>query len=366
VARQTRTPAQADCAVAGRPARKTCDRREAIAISIVPVTPESIVRAAALLQRGELVAFPTETVYGLGANALDAAAVARIFAAKGRPAWNPVIVHVADSNAAQALVAHWPERAERLARACWPGPLTLVLRKRDVVPDIVTAGTDTVAVRVPAHPAALALLREAGVPIAAPSANRFTQLSPTTAQHVADGLGERISLILDGGPCEVGIESTVLDLTGDTPIILRPGGISADTLSHLLGEPVRSRAMAVDHRSDDSEPQRAPGGATRHYAPDAEVWLTSVAESEEVQAAIVRVAATPGSRVGALLLEGGLQFAGVQRTLRLPAVPAGYAQGLYSALHTLDRDGCAVVVIEAPPPGAVWDAVRDRLMRATR
>ena len=275
-------------------------------------------------------------------------------------------MHVADREAARALVSQWPERAERLARTCWPGPLTLVLRKRDVVPDIVTAGTDTVALRVPSHPAALALLREAGVPIAAPSANRFTQLSPTTAQHVADGLGDRVSLILDGGPCEVGIESTVLDLTGDAPIILRPGGISADTISHLLGEPVRSWVLAIDHRRDDSEPQRSPGGATRHYAPDAEVWLTSAAETADVQAAIARVAETPGSRVGALLREGGLRLSGVQRTLNLPANPDGYARGLYAALHTLDREGCTVIVIETPPLGADWDAVRDRLMRATR
>jgi len=335
-------------------------------MTISPVTPESLAQAAALLQRGELVAFPTETVYGLGANALDPEAVARIFAAKGRPAWNPVIVHVADSDAAQALVAHWPARAERLARACWPGPLTLVLRKRDVVPDIVTAGTDTVAVRVPEHPVALALLREAGVPIAAPSANRFTQLSPTTARHVAEGLGVRVSLILDGGPCDIGIESTVLDLTGDTPIILRPGGIGAETLSHVLGEPVRSRAAAIDHRHEQAEPQRSPGGATRHYAPRAEVWLTSAEDLPEVQAAITHASAHEAARVGALLLEGGLQLVGVQRTLRLPAVPAGYAQGLYSSLHTLDGDGCTVIVIEAPPPGAAWDAVRDRVMRATR
>jgi L-threonylcarbamoyladenylate synthase len=311
------------------------------------------------------VAFPTETVYGLGANALDAHAVARIFAAKGRPAWNPVIVHVPNREAAQALVAEWPARAERLARACWPGPLTLVLRKSNVVPDVVTAGTDTVAVRVPAHPAALALLREVGVPIAAPSANRFTQLSPTTAQHVADGLGERVSLILDGGPCDVGIESTVLDLTGDAPVILRPGGISADTLSAVLGEPVLSRAVDVDHRLTDAEPQRSPGGATRHYAPRAEVWLTTVEDMPEVQTAVSSLARTAGSRVGALLLEGSVSLDDAGRTLRLPAHPDGYARGLYSALHTLDGDGCTVIVVEAPPIGRAWDAVRDRLSRAT-
>lgn len=330
------------------------------------MTPDSLAQAASLLRRGELVAFPTETVYGLGAHALDADAVAKIFAAKGRPAWNPVIVHVADVADARALVTEWPARADRLARACWPGPLTLILRKRDVVPDIVTAGTDTVAVRVPAHPAALKLLRAAGIPIAAPSANRFTELSPTTAQHVTDGLGERVSLILDGGPCEVGIESTVLDLTGDTPIILRPGGLSAETIAHVLGERVGVRGANVDHRQENSEAQRSPGGADRHYAPRAEVWLADSADSSELQDAITRAASGEGARIGALLLDGGLSLTGVHRTLRLARQPGTYARGLYAALHTLDREGCTLIVIESPPIGAGWDAVRDRLIRATR
>src|SRR6059058_3477596 len=168
-----------------------------------------ISRAAEILRRGGLVAFPTETVYGLGANALDAEAVERIYAAKGRPAYNPLIVHVADESAARSLVTDWPERASRVARAFWPGPVTIVLRKRDVVPDIVTAGLDSVAVRVPAHPVALALLRATGIPLAAPSANRSTELSPTLAQHVARSLSDRVDLILDAGPTRVGIESTV-------------------------------------------------------------------------------------------------------------------------------------------------------------
>jgi L-threonylcarbamoyladenylate synthase len=263
-------------------------------------------------------------------------------------------------------VSEWPARAERLARVCWPGPLTLVLRKSELVPDVVTAGTDTVAVRVPAHSAALALLHASGIPIAAPSANRFTQLSPTTAQHVADGLGDRVSLILDGGSCEVGIESTVLDLTGETPVILRPGGLSADTIAHVLGERVLAHAAHVDHRVNDAAAQRSPGSADRHYAPRADVWLTSAADQADVQAAISQRADRPTERIGALLLEGGLSLSHVHRTLRLAPDPGQYARGLYAALHTLDREGCTLIVVESPPAGAGWDAVRDRVVRATR
>jgi L-threonylcarbamoyladenylate synthase len=327
------------------------------------VSPESLADAAARIRRGELVAFPTETVYGLGAHALDPDAVARIFAAKGRPAWNPVIVHVVDAEAARALVADWPDRATRLAAACWPGPLTLVLRKRAVVPDIVTAGTDTVAVRVPAHPVALALLREAGVPIAAPSANRFTQLSPTTAAHVVAALGDRVSLVLDGGPCDVGIESTVLDLTGDVPTVLRTGALDADTLTTLLGEPVRSgapRAAVAD------APRPSPGMVERHYAPRAEVWLVDAAGRAEAERAVAARLASPPAIVGAIARGDGWAPAGAMPVHRLPDEPAGYARGLYAALHDLDAAGCSVVVVDAPPSSGRWAGVHDRLTRATR
>jgi L-threonylcarbamoyladenylate synthase len=322
-----------------------------------------LAQAAALIRRGELVAFPTETVYGLGANALDPDAVARIYAAKGRPAWNPVIVHVADISAAKTLTSAWPERATRLAEACWPGPLTLVLAKNEAVPSIVSAGGDTVAIRIPSHPAALSLLRAADVPIAAPSANRFTQISPTTAEHVAMGLGDRVSMILDGGPCEIGIESTVVDVTGDEAVILRPGQLSADTLSHLLGERVQMRSHALDHTLEHAAPQRSPGNATRHYAPRADVWLTNADDLHEVQRAIV---AGSTARVGVLAIDGGIEITGAHRTLHLPATPGGYARGLYAALHTLDNEGCTVIVIQLPPAGASWDGVRDRILRATR
>jgi L-threonylcarbamoyladenylate synthase len=216
-------------------------------MSVVPVDttyPDAavIADAAARLQAGQLVAFPTETVYGLGANALDPAAVQRIYAAKGRPAWNPVIAHVPSIEAARALAREWPASAQVLAEAFWPGPLTLVVPKAAHVPEVATAGLDAVAVRVPAHPVALALLRAAAMPIAAPSANRFTQISPTTAWHVVQSLGDRVPLVLDGGPCSVGIESTVVDCTGEEVIILRPGMLGRESLERVLaplGIPVR-------------------------------------------------------------------------------------------------------------------------------
>ena len=228
--------------------------------------PQLLAHAASVIRRGGLVAFPTETVYGLGANALDAAAVARIFAAKGRPSFNPLIVHVPAVAQAQELVTDWPEVAEQLARAFWPGPLTLVLGKRDVVPDIVTAGLANVAVRVPSHPIALALLRAARRPIAAPSANRYTRLSPTTAAHVAASLGDAVDLVIDGGPTTVGIESTVVDVTGPVPRLLRPGMLGLDALRAVVGEvapPVAAPAV------DDEAPRPSPGMTARHYAPHA-------------------------------------------------------------------------------------------------
>ena len=206
-------------------------------LRVDPANPDhaALRTAAELLRAGKLVAFPTETVYGLGAHALDVQAVARIYAAKGRPSYNPLIVHVADVEAAKALVTDWPTTAKLLARAFWPGPLTMVLPKRAVVPDAITAGLPAVAIRVPVHPVALALLREAGIPIAAPSANRFTELSPTAAEHVVQSLGDAVDLVLDGGSTTVGIESTVVDLTGPAPRILRPGMISAAQIRAVVG-----------------------------------------------------------------------------------------------------------------------------------
>lgn len=323
--------------------------------TILPVdparpAPEPVARAAEVIRRGGLVAFPTETVYGLGADALDAAAVDRIFEAKGRPGYNPLIVHVADAAAARALVREWPEAATRLAERFWPGPLTLVLPKRPQVPDRVTAGLDSVALRVPAHPVALALLRAAGRPIAAPSANRFTELSPTTAAHVAKGLGGRVDLILDGGPTSVGIESTVVDLTGPRPALLRPGIIAPDALAAVVG-PIDT--PDIDRAGE--APRRGPGMVDRHYSPRAEVRLVDLGEG--------RFPALPRDAVtGALLLRA--PDPGVDHPVVLPTDPEGYARELYAALHRLDDLGCTVVYVERPPEGPAWAGVRDRLERA--
>jgi L-threonylcarbamoyladenylate synthase len=324
-------------------------------VAIVTVSAESpdpalIARAAALIGQGHLVAFPTETVYGLGANALHPAAVEKIYEAKGRPAHNPLIVHVADATAAQRLVTAWPEAAERLASRWWPGPLTLVLPKSRDVPAEVTAGLGTVAIRVPAHPVALALLRAAGVPVAAPSANRSGQVSPTTAAHVVESLGERVQMVLDGGPTSVGIESTVLDLSDRAPILLRPGMVSREELEAVVG-PIATAAPAAAAAA----PRPAPGMLDRHYAPDAPVILFTDAGE---------VAAECGPAAAALVRTVGLPDVSVQE--RLPADPAGYARELYGALRRLDARGPEVILVERPPMTPEWAAIRDRLERAAR
>ena len=325
--------------------------------------PAVIAEAAQLLRAGALVAFPTETVYGLGANALDARAVRGIFAAKGRPSYNPLIAHVADADAARALVTAWPEAAERLAAAFWPGPVTLVLPKRAHVPDEVTAGLPAVAVRMPAHPVALALLRAAEVPVAAPSANRFTELSPTTARHVEKALGDRVALVLDGGPTTVGIESTVVDLTGARPALLRPGTLDPARLSEALGAPIDVEARAVREEA----PRLSPGMVARHYAPRATVWLFDAGARDATAARLeAHRAARPDARVGALLLSPWTPAAVPDVPLPMPADPIGYAQRLYAALHHLDDEGCDVVLVERPPDAPGWHGVRDRLERSAR
>jgi L-threonylcarbamoyladenylate synthase len=327
-----------------------------------PAVAGVIADAAARLRAGELVAFPTETVYGLGANALDGDAVARIFAAKGRPAYNPVIAHVADVPTAQALVTSWPDSAQLLVDRFWPGPLTLVLPARlDVVPGIVRAGLSSVGVRIPSHPVALALLRAADRPIAAPSANRFTEVSPTTAEHVARGLGNRVSHILDGGPSSVGIESTVLDLSGSFPTLLRPGSISADELSDALGAPVE----VLTSQPTGDAPRAAPGMIDRHYAPHADVWLVGADDWDDVALALRDRAQrrTPGHVCAILRTLRGWSDVGVDR---LPEDPVGFARALYAALHNADERGAGVVIIERPPEEPAWSAVRDRIERAAR
>jgi len=306
---------------------------------------DEIARAAELLRAGRLVAFPTETVYGLGANALDEAAVARIFEAKGRPPTSPVIVHVCSIDLARAIVAEWPAGAEALGRRFWPGPLTLVLRKHRLIPEQVTAGLDTVGVRVPAHPLAQALLREAGVPVAAPSANRFSELSPTTADHVRASLADRVDCILDGGPTAVGIESTVLSLAGDSPRLLRPGMVSREQIESVIG-PIEVRTGAapagVAHPS--------PGLHARHYSPRTRLVL------------VANGALPPGR--GAYVFRTKPAPA-VARNVGMPATPDAYAAQLYSALHELDRESWDWIAVEQPPEAPEWAAILDRLRRAS-
>lgn len=317
---------------------------------------DAVATAGHHLRAGQLVAFPTETVYGLGAHALDPAAIARLYAAKGRPSHNPVIVHVADVAAARELASDWPEAAARLAEAHWPGPLTLVVRKRAGVPAAVTAGLDRVAIRIPDHPVALALLRAAAVPVAAPSANRSGGVSPTTAAHVVDSLGDRVDLILDGGPTAVGIESTVVDVTTDPPTLLRPGMLSSAAVAATLGVVPRVPGAVGE---EDARP--SPGMLARHYAPEAQVRL--VRSGAAAMRDALREVAAPGVRVGAVTWS--LEVPGGAATgLRLPEDPAGYARELYAALHRLD--GAAdILLVELPPEGAAWDAIHDRLRRAS-
>jgi L-threonylcarbamoyladenylate synthase len=313
--------------------------------------------AAELLRGGGLVAFPTETVYGLGANALDADAVRRIFEAKGRPATNPIIVHVADSKSADAI-AVVDDISRRLMDAFWPGPLTLVLNKRPIVPDIVTAGGPTVAVRMPRHPLALALIKAAGVPIAAPSANRSEQLSPTRAEHVARGLGDAVDMILDGGPCDVGLESTVLDVTLDPPRILRPGAVTSSMIVERVGIIVEASVVPGGNLVADAAVARSPGRMPRHYAPRTplliveDVWGEAAARRGRAAVLAISSPAIPPSELAGLV--------------RLPGDPTGYASGLYAVMHDLDDLGADVILVEQVPEIDAWAAIRDRLARAAR
>lgn len=327
-------------------------------LKVHPQHPESaaLAAAAAVLRQGGLVAFPTETVYGLGADATNAQAVGRIYAAKGRPANNPLIVHVSDPAMARRFVSRWPEAAERLAAAFWPGPLTLVLPKSALVPPAVTAGLDCVGVRMPAHPVALALIEACGLPIAAPSANPYMGVSPTQASHVAAGLDGRVELILDGGSADVGVESTVIDLCGAVPTVLRPGGISLARLRAVLG-----RVEVLADAPDDEAPLPSPGLAKRHYAPRAP--LTLVADEQELHARLAARAAAPEAL--GVLSAAPLNTPVPGLTLKvLGTTPEAFASRLYASLHELDDAGVAAIYALAVPADDEWAAVRDRLGRA--
>lgn len=305
-------------------------------MSILSPTPEAIQAAAKSIRDGKLVVIPTETVYGLAGNAMDEQAVQLIYDVKGRPNDNPLIVHVSQTEQAKAIVREWPEMAEKLAEKYWPGPLTLVLPKKPSVPDCVTGGKETVAIRIPKHPIALKVISEAGVPVAAPSANIFMALSPTKAQDIEPEIDLEVEFILDGGPCEVGLESTVLDLTQSSPQILRPGGISRAEIQAILGRP-------LGHVPPGSI--RAPGMYPRHYAPKATVILVDKLESNMP----------------------GLTFEQSENNLQIemPSDSKSYGVRLYGALRQLDLKQVDKIYVQRPPQSEQWEAVMDRLQKAS-
>ncbi len=329
---------------------------------------EDVSRAADILRSGGLVAFGTETVYGLGANALDELAVARVFEAKNRPHFDPLIVHIADRKWLDRLAEQLSPAANRLADVFWPGPLTMVLPKKEIVPDLVTSGLPSVAIRMPGHPLALELLAEVDLPIAAPSANPFGQISPTTAQHVLDNLGDRIDLILDGGPCNVGVESTVVLMTDEQPKILRHGGVTQEQLEQVIG-PVgvhRSEGndISVANIAGDGESTKvgvvAPGMLSQHYSPTTPLALVSDVSGEQLS----------GKRIGLLCLSTqpsvtveGAEFAAVE-TLSEDGDLRTAAAGFFAALRRLDSRDLDLIVAEPFPEEGLGRALNDRLRRA--
>jgi L-threonylcarbamoyladenylate synthase len=305
-------------------------------------------KAAEVLRAGGLVAFPTETVYGLGADACSAKAVARLYAVKGRPPGHPVIVHFASSADAFRWASSIPSSAQRLAERFWPGPLTLILKRSSLAGDFVTGGQDTVGLRVPSHAIAQQLLKAFGGAIAAPSANRFGHVSPTTALHVRGDYEGEVDLVLEGGPSEVGIESTIVDLSGGTPVLLRPGTISKHELEEVLKGKLAEKTPASPRHS---------GGLERHYAPRTPARLVPTYDlDKEILKWQDKVAVLAFSRPDER----------VDYWLRMPRDPGAYAQRLYAALRELDSARCELILVEAPPGGPEWAAVRDRLERACR
>ncbi|MEE2900776.1 MAG: L-threonylcarbamoyladenylate synthase [Myxococcota bacterium] len=309
-------------------------------------SPKALKRAVAYLAEGTPIAFPTETVYGLGADAKNPAAISRIFSIKGRPANNPLIVHCLDQAMAQSCVLGWDERCESLARQFWPGPLTLILNRHSSDPPTVAGGGETLAVRVPAHIVARALLAHFEAPIAAPSANLSTRVSPTSAKHVLKTLEGKIPLILDGGPCQVGLETTVLDMTSDQPTILRLGDVSEEMISQCLG-------LTVQTRSFDEQAPKSPGMMRRHYAPKTPIRFCR------------RPDELPKADFALLYFEPNWDAKkGINPSLRLPDDPKGYGRELYRALHWADEQNQSEIIIQETPDNKGWAAVRDRLSRS--
>jgi len=318
---------------------------------VLPYDTESVHYAAGELRSGGVVAFATETVYGLGARTMDPEAIAKLYALKRRPSDNPLIAHVLDVASARPLVADWPREAAKLATRFWPGPLTMIFRRSAGVPDAVTGGQDTVAIRVPVHPVAQALLRAFAGGIAAPSANRFGHVSATTAAHVRTEFGAAVPCVLDGGDCDVGIESTILDVRGTHPVLLRPGGISRAALSEALNEEILLPGEAAP---------RAPGTLKAHYAPGTPLMLVE----PDVALELVHSLARQGKQL-AVLSFSPLQPLVSGLTWRVAATtPEDYAHALYSNLRDLDATNADMIIVERPPERAEWSAILDRLTRA--
>lgn len=320
---------------------------------------EAVERASLLLSKGGVVALPTETVYGLAANALDDQAVAKIYEIKSRPARNPIIVHVAGSDMAKSCVSTWPAAAEKLALAFWPGPLTLVLPRASSIPDIVTAGGDTVGIRWASHPFMQAVILKCGFPLAAPSANPSGCVSPTTAAHVRAQLGERLQLIVDGGQSQVGIESTVVDLTQDPPKILRPGMIHEESLAAAMGGVAFS-----NHESVGDERFRSPGQLASHYAPKARLRVLEWSDDRDLLSQLSDLD-TPLSRCHVIAHNHIPCGCGFGRVSVIPHDAEAYARALYAELHQCDAAGAELIVVESLPDAPSWRGVNDRLRRAS-
>lgn len=306
-------------------------------MKVVPADERNLERAAAILRKGGLVIIPTETVYGVACDATNASAVRRLYEAKGRPTSNPLIVHVATIQQAKKLASRWPKGAELLARAFWPGPLTLVVKRSVEVPAETAAGLDTVALRMPNHPVAQEIIRTAGLALAAPSANRYMRLSPTRVEHLDPKLVNKVDLVLDGGSCGVGIESTVIDLSTAVPRLLRPGGLERQEIERVLGRMVAG--------TPPDGPARSPGMNNRHYAPRARLRLVDVLDEAQT----------------------GLTFDEPQsaKQIKMPEHPQAYAAALFDALHFLDKLKPSTIFVESPPEEPAWEAVWDRLKRAS-
>lgn len=343
-----------------------------LAVDPLQPDPAVIAEAAAVLARGGLVAFPTETVYGLGARGLHEGEVAKIFAAKGRPVGHPLILHVDGEPMARTLASSWPEGASRLARAFWPGPVTLVVPRAEVVPHAVTGGLDSVAVRAPKHAVALALISAVGEPLAAPSANAHMHVSPTTAAHVVRSLGDRVDMVLDAGPCAHGIESTVVDVREDPPRVLRAGAASLEALRAV--EPrVAYDATALTLASANEAARASPGLAAKHYAPRARVVLVDARTDVARASAEAKASAPARSRVGAIVWsdEARAAMAAARESgaapdllVLLPGEAEAYARALFAAFYDADDAKIDVLLVERVPEAPEWWAVADRLRRA--